>query len=334
MSRPAVAGAARPARTAASSPARRSARPLQRGSPLAGIRGVARFRRLPRLSPGRRLSPHRLPAVPRATGNLFIRLFEAEDDVTVRIVIDRSASMGMHRKLDQARRMAAAIGFVALVHRDTVILHTEPAAGPPAGSTADPPRRFSGRHATQPMFDALASIEAAGTTDLVAASRAVLARQTTAGVTVMISDLLSDDWSAAVDRLVARGGDTTRRSRPRRRRVAPRPARRPRDDRCRDRRRRSRQPVAAAALREYTQQVDAWLAETAAHCRRRGATYVRVMADDAPERVLLRGVAARTAWCDEWFAGLPRRFTIEQCRPRPGAHSPVLARSVLDRVCR
>ena len=30
------------------------------------------------------------------TGNLFIRLFEAEDDVTVRIVVDRSASMGMH----------------------------------------------------------------------------------------------------------------------------------------------------------------------------------------------------------------------------------------------
>ena len=48
------------------------------------------------------------------TGHLFIRLFEAEDDVTVRIVLDRSASMGFHGKLDQAARMAAAIGFVAL----------------------------------------------------------------------------------------------------------------------------------------------------------------------------------------------------------------------------
>ena len=38
------------------------------------------------------------------TGHLFIRLFEAEDDVSVRIVLDRSASMGFHGKLDQARR--------------------------------------------------------------------------------------------------------------------------------------------------------------------------------------------------------------------------------------
>src|SRR5918994_3841791 len=70
------------------------------------------------------------------TGALFIRLFEAEDDVTVRIVIDRSASMGMHGKLDQALRLGAAIGFIALLRRDAVIVHTEPAAAPA--------RRFSG----------------------------------------------------------------------------------------------------------------------------------------------------------------------------------------------
>lgn len=212
------------------------------------------------------------------TGNLFIRLFEAEDDVTVRIVVDRSASMGMHGKLDQARRMAAAIAFVALIHRDTVILHTEPAVAAP--------RRFSGRHATQPMFDTLAAIEAAGTTDLTAASRDVLARQTTAGVTVVISDLLSDDWPAAVDRLVARGGDTTvvhvlavEEIRPDLRGDLEMIDVETGDD--------VPASLSPTALREYAEHVDAWLAETAAHCRRRGATYVCVMADDAPERVLL-----------------------------------------------
>ena len=75
------------------------------------------------------------------TGHLFIRLFEAEDDVSVRIVLDRSASMGFYGKLDQARRMAAAIGFVALLRRDTVTLHTEPAGAPAA------PLRRAPRHA-------------------------------------------------------------------------------------------------------------------------------------------------------------------------------------------
>ncbi len=48
------------------------------------------------------------------TGQLFLRLFEAEDDVTIRILLDRSASMGFHGKLEQAIRLAAATGFVAL----------------------------------------------------------------------------------------------------------------------------------------------------------------------------------------------------------------------------
>jgi len=44
------------------------------------------------------------------TGQLFVRLFEAEDDVHVRILLDASASMGHGGKLDQAKRLAAAVG--------------------------------------------------------------------------------------------------------------------------------------------------------------------------------------------------------------------------------
>ena len=219
------------------------------------------------------------------TGNLFIRLFEAEDDVTVRIVVDRSASMGMYGKLDQAIRMAAAIGFIALLRRDTVILHTEPAASPA--------RRFSGRHATGPLFDMLASFDAAGLehstkqADLVGASRNVLNQRGRAGVTVVISDLLSEEWSLAVDRLVAGGGDTsvlhvlaTEELRPDLRG----------DLAMIDVETGQEVPasLSPAGLREYAEHVDAWLAETSAHCLRRGATYVKVMADDAPENVLLR----------------------------------------------
>lgn len=223
------------------------------------------------------------------TGHLFIRLFEAEDDVTVRIVVDRSASMGMHGKLAQAVRMAAAIGFVALIRRDTVILHTEPAA--------DRPRRFTGRHATKPLFEQLSALVAAGdpgtmAADLAGVSREVLVQRARAGVTVVISDLLSDDWAAAVDRLVAAGGDTT---------VLHLLS----SDELRPDHRgdlemidvETGHDVAAslspAALRDYAEHVDGWLRETAAHCRRRGANYIRVMAETPVEDVLLR------AWREE-----------------------------------
>lgn len=219
------------------------------------------------------------------TGNLFIRLFEAEDDVTVRIVIDRSASMGLHGKLDQAVRMAAAIGFIALLRRDTVILHTEP--------STSPARRFSGRHATRPLFDMLAGLDAAGLgtstkrADLVGASRDVLAQRSRAGVTVVISDLLNEGWSVAIDRLVAGGGDTSVLH------VLAEDEIRPdlRGDLAMIDIETGQEVPASlspAGLREYAEHVAAWLADTSGHCLRRGATYVRIMADDAPENVLLR----------------------------------------------
>ena len=46
--------------------------------------------------------------------------------------------------------------------------------------------------------------------------------------------------------------------------------------------------LSPAALRDYEQHVTTWVAATSEQCRRRGATYVRVMAEDAPEDVLLR----------------------------------------------
>jgi len=217
------------------------------------------------------------------TGDLFIRLFEAEDDLTVRLVVDRSASMGFFAKLDQAARLAAAIGFLALVRRDTVLLHLEPAAGPP--------RRFAGRHATRPLFTMLAGLEAAGPTDLAGAAGDVLARPGPAGVTVVVSDLLSDSWDRAIDRLVARGGETT---------VLHVMA----DEELHPDLRGDLEMVdaetgadvavslSAAGLADYETAVAQWLDETAAHCRSRGATYVRVLAGTPIEDVLLR------AWRD------------------------------------
>jgi len=58
---------------------------------------------------------------------LALKLFEGEDDLHVRLLIDTSASMGSGDKMRQAARVAAALGFVALVRRDTVSVHSFPA---------------------------------------------------------------------------------------------------------------------------------------------------------------------------------------------------------------
>lgn len=215
------------------------------------------------------------------TGQLFLRLFEAEDDVAVRIVLDRSASMGYHGKLDQARRLAAAIGFVALVRRDGVTLHLEP--------PDRPAQRFTGRHATSALFDALAAVDAHGPTDLGRAAGETLARPGPPGVTIVVSDLLTDGWDAAIDRFLARGGDTTVLHVLAREELRPDELRG--DLEMVDAETGQEVPVSLSldSLRDYTAVVEAWLAEAAARCRSRGAAYQRVLADEPIADVLLRG---------------------------------------------
>ncbi|MBA2283427.1 MAG: DUF58 domain-containing protein [Acidimicrobiia bacterium] len=131
---------------------------------------------------------------------LLIRLFEAEDDLTLRLLVDTSSSM-RGPKLRQAARIAAALGFVALVRRDIVTLHTFP-LGRPAP-------RFTGRHAAHTLFSMLEGLEADGDTRFASAVTDLLSRPGPRGLTVVLSDLLTPEWSEGLTRLPARGGDVT-----------------------------------------------------------------------------------------------------------------------------
>lgn len=53
---------------------------------------------------------------------LFLRLYEEQEDLSVNILIDRSASMkfGDPDKFEYARRIAAALGYIGLVNQDRV----------------------------------------------------------------------------------------------------------------------------------------------------------------------------------------------------------------------
>lgn len=128
---------------------------------------------------------------------LLIRLYDAEDDLVVRLVIDTSASMGFDGKLRRACQVAAAMGFVALTRRDAVTVHT-------AGST---PLRFRGRGGWHRLHGHLEQQVAQGQGSLVATAAELLGRSGPPGLTVLCSDLLDPEWEAALRRLPARGAD-------------------------------------------------------------------------------------------------------------------------------
>ena len=128
---------------------------------------------------------------------LLIRLYDAEDDLTVRLIVDTSASMATDNKLQRACELAGAIGFVALTRRDRVEVH----------APGQPMARFNGRNGVPELFAHLESLEASGAGSLARSAADVLGRSRTTGMTVLCSDLLEPDWDAALNRLPARGAE-------------------------------------------------------------------------------------------------------------------------------
>jgi uncharacterized protein (DUF58 family) len=209
---------------------------------------------------------------------LLVRLFEAEDDLTIRLLVDTSASMASGVKLLQAERVAAALGFVGLIRRDAVTLQSFPLSRPAP--------RFTGRHAAQALFAHLEALEPSGETRFAAAARHLLSRPGPASLTVLVSDLLTPDWSSGISRLPARGGDLAVIH------VLAADELRPEvvgDLELVDRETGDRVAVSLSvdALRAYEKVARAWADDVAHRCRQVGAAYVRVLDTDQLEPLLL-----------------------------------------------
>jgi uncharacterized protein (DUF58 family) len=129
---------------------------------------------------------------------LLIKLYEANDEIVLRLLIDTSASMNVGDKLTQAKKVAAGLGFVALTAHDTVSVHTFPQRGRAP--------RFTGRAAVPALFSYLESLTAEGPTPFTAAAAQLLSRSGPPGITAVISDILTPDWEA-LTHLRARGSD-------------------------------------------------------------------------------------------------------------------------------
>lgn len=141
---------------------------------------------------------------------LFIKVFQEEEDLAVHLIVDASASMnagaGASNKMLYAARLAAAVGYIALVNNNRVLCSV-------LGPVIDPARPISGLRQCEPLrgrrgaqrlcqfllahaFSSLGSgtgddAGSVGTAvDFAAAMRAIAARPSGRGACVVLSDLL------------------------------------------------------------------------------------------------------------------------------------------------
>jgi uncharacterized protein (DUF58 family) len=119
---------------------------------------------------------------------LFLKMFQVEPRVPVRILVDTSDSMraGAAEKFDYGRRLAGALCYVGMVRLDSIEMH---AFSDKLG------RRFlctGGRHRFGPVLDCLASMEAGGRTDFLAVVREFISSYAQRGLVIVLSDFLDD----------------------------------------------------------------------------------------------------------------------------------------------
>jgi uncharacterized protein (DUF58 family) len=150
---------------------------------------------------------------------LFLKLYEEERELPVRVFLDASESMtfGTPPKFDFARQVAAAAGYVALCGFDRVTVHIFPnleaqaqgmdAAALSAESAARGGlRAVRGRKSAMQFFQNISQLTARGGADLNEELRrgALSARQT--GVALVLSDFLDPaGYEAGLNALTGRG---------------------------------------------------------------------------------------------------------------------------------
>jgi uncharacterized protein (DUF58 family) len=118
---------------------------------------------------------------------MFLKMFQIEPRVPVRLLLDTSSSMGAAGgKFDYAMRLAASLCYVGLVRLDTIevlpfsnALHESITCG-------------GGRHRFTPLSRFLEALKPNGNTDFLAISRQFLNDYPQRGLVIVISDFLDE----------------------------------------------------------------------------------------------------------------------------------------------
>jgi len=138
------------------------------------------------------------------TGEPVLKLFRAEEDVVVRLVVDASASLetGDPPKIQVAKRVAAAIGYMALASSERAQVL---AAGDGLVRMREPVR---GRGSLAKLLRELDSIVPEKGTNLASAIDGVVLRSPRPGMLVVVSDFLdAGPFDAALGRAASAGHD-------------------------------------------------------------------------------------------------------------------------------
>jgi uncharacterized protein (DUF58 family) len=119
---------------------------------------------------------------------LFLKMFQVEPRVPVRMLIDISPSMntGSPSKLLYAKQLAAALAYVGLVRLDTICLQ------PFSDHLYDSFLAGGGRHRFMPAVDFLQQLGVGGPTNFLSAARQFIANYPQRGLLIVISDFLDD----------------------------------------------------------------------------------------------------------------------------------------------
>jgi uncharacterized protein (DUF58 family) len=134
----------------------------------------------------------------------FLKLFVAEEELTVHLLLDASASMdwGEPNKLLFARRAAAAFGYVALSGLDRVTVSA-------FGGNGAGLRAVRGKRGALALFDFLQRMPVGGAMPLADACRRYAQSTPNAGPMLLCSDLMDPGWSDALGALATRPFEVT-----------------------------------------------------------------------------------------------------------------------------
>ena len=124
-------------------------------------------------------------------GKLFLKLYETERHVPVRILLDRSESMGYDdatkSKFLYAQRLTATFAYLALLHLDTA------AVVPFSDRIGKPLIVSGGRDSFWPVLQFLAEQTCGGPTRLYESVKDFLRRFSTPGIAIIVSDFFDEE---------------------------------------------------------------------------------------------------------------------------------------------
>lgn len=130
----------------------------------------------------------------RRSGRLFLRLFEAPEDLPVYVLVDISDSMFFETpaRADAGRQMAGVLAAVSLNQFDRIRLY------PFGADLVLPAVALSGKHRLRRALEFLDGLAPAGPTDLVKSLRRFAALRLRGGLAVVVSDFFDPQGIEAV----------------------------------------------------------------------------------------------------------------------------------------